>query len=197
MRVGDGRVDLGSVGGGSRVTPGAVRRVRSVVATLTVLAATGCSSSAPTSEGTTGSSSITPSSGTPAPTLLGTIVVSERRCKVDGVASPVTAGPVALTIVNETDDFAMANMSKILEGGTYQDLAAHITEEIRLAEHGKPGLNHPDYAPPSFELSVRGGGTSTLTGEVSEGTYAIVCGRTYEEVDEVRPSDVSGPYRVE
>jgi hypothetical protein len=87
-------------------------------------------------------------------------------------------------------------MTKILDGGTYEDLEAHIAKEVRLARTGKPGLGHPPYAPPSFNLFLGGGETGVLTGDISPGTYAIGCGRWYDEVGEVRPSAVAGPYRV-
>jgi hypothetical protein len=49
----------------------------------------------------------------------------------------------------------------------------------------------------SFDIFVEPGGSETLLGEVTSGTYAVVCGRVFEEVGEVRPSAVSGPYDVE
>jgi hypothetical protein len=182
---------------------GPVRRLRSITV-LTVLVATGCTGSSadePTaSEGSTVAevTTVSPAEApTPEPTPLGTIVISERGCTVEGVEDPIPAGPVALTIVNETDGSVVANMSKILEGGTYEALEAHIAKEIRLAEAGKPGLGHPSFAPPSFDLFVDAGETDTLTGDVTAGTYAIVCGRAYDELDgDVRPSGLRGPYRV-
>jgi hypothetical protein len=185
---------------------GVVRRLRSTTVALAMLVATGCSSSgssagepmasdAPIDAAAT---SVSPTgTPTPEPTPLGTIAFSERGCRVDEVEDPIAEGPVSLTIANETDAVVVANMSKILEGGTYKELEAHIAKEIRLAEAGKPGLGHPSFAPPSFDLLVEPGETDVLVGDVTAGTYAIVCGRTYDEVGEVRPSGVSGPYRVE
>jgi hypothetical protein len=48
----------------------------------------------------------------------------------------------------------------------------------------------------SFDIFVEPGGSETRLDEVTAGTYAVVCGRVFEEVGEVRPA-VSGPYDVE
>jgi hypothetical protein len=182
---------------------GPVRLLRSTAVALTVLVATGCTGSSggePTaSEGSTEAEvTVSPAeTPTPEPAPLGTIVISERGCTVEGVEDPIPAGPVALTIVNETDGPVVANISTILEGRTYEALEAHIAKEIRLAEAGKPGLGHPSFAPPSFDLFVDAGESDTLSGDVTAGTYAIVCGRAYDELNgDVRPSGVWGPYRV-
>lgn len=171
-----------------------VTRQGRVVLAVMLLVAVGCASSgsADSTEAATG-----PEAATLEASASGTVVVSGSGCSVDGIGSTLSAGPVELTIVNETDGLVVANMTKILEGGTYEQLAAHVRKEIQRAEAGKVGLGHPAYAPPSFDLFVDPGESNALRGEVTAGTYAIVCGREFEEVGEVRPSAVFGPYEVE
>jgi hypothetical protein len=171
---------------------------------IALLVAAGCTSSGSepsadrpeTATGATTPGTLATEETSPDVTTLGRIVVSNAGCIVEGIDGPLQAGPVALTIVNETDGVVVANMSRILDGGTYEQLAAHVQREVRRARAGKAGLGHPPYAAPSFDLLVDPGESDTLSGEVTAGTYAIVCGRVFDEVGELRPSAVVGPYEV-
>jgi hypothetical protein len=165
-----------------------------VLVVMAGCASTGSEPSADPSEEATGAST---TGATPGPSTEGTIIVSDSGCAVEGIPSPLQAGSVALTIVNTTDGDVVGNMSRILEGGTFEQLTAHVRREIRRAEAGEPALGHPSYAPPSFDLFVDPGDSEVLMGEVTAGTYAIVCGRVYDEVGELRPSAVLGPYEVD
>jgi hypothetical protein len=184
-------------------TIGSIMRVacRLVVAMLLPFAAVDCSSSStlrgnPTAATSTGSpAGTTPETDELTPT--GTITLTDEGCTIDGIESPLPDGPIAVTLINETGREAVANFSMIFPSRMYEQLADHIAREIRLAEKGQPGLGHPDYAPPAFDLFLDAGETGVLRGELSRGTWAIVCGRTYDEVGEVRPSGVFGPYEVE
>jgi hypothetical protein len=181
--------------------PSLTRRGCGLAVILVVFVASGCSSggSPTTSTGADQPTGATVEPPSPEAEPIGTITISNDECMVDGISSPLPSGLIAVTVVNETDGRAIANFSMIFPSGTYERLAKHIAKEIELAERGRPGLGHPSYAPPAFDTLLEPGETRILSGELSPGTWAIVCGRTYDEleVDNLRPSGVFGPYEVE
>ena len=133
---------------------------------------------------------------TEAPTHVGTLRMTASKCTLAGVDGPITPGPVAFKAVNETDALAAFNIARIEEGHSYAQLAAHIKKEIRLAEAGKPGLGHPSFAVPLFEVVLQPGESGSISGTVQSGTHGIACARVYERVGELRPTGAIGPLRV-
>jgi hypothetical protein len=114
-----------------------------------------------------------------------------------GVSGPISPGLVEFKAMNKTDALAAFNIARIEEGHTYEQLAAHIKKEIRLARAGKPGLGHPSFAVPLFEVLLQPGESGSMSGTVQPGTYGIACAGVYEQVGELRPTGAIGPLEVE
>ena len=130
-----------------------------------------------------------------APPQIGPLTQSASECTLEAGEDPVSAGQVAITVVNKTDAEVSFDMWRIAEGHTYEEFAAHIDEERRLAEAGEQVLGPPSYAEDLIQIKVQPG-ESEIFETLSPGTYAIVC---FEEYDQVggRPSALVGPVEVE
>jgi hypothetical protein len=88
-------------------------------------------------------------------------------------------------------------MWRILDGHTYEELAAHVSQERALAEAGKPGLGHPDFLADLIEVVVATPGQSaSATGTLQTATYGFVCARQSESAGEPRPFTTIGPIEV-
>jgi hypothetical protein len=135
-------------------------------------------------------------SNEPASADGGTVVLRQDGCRLEPGASPIPAGPVALEVQNRTSGVGAVNIA-VLDGGSMRRFLAHIEREVRLAEHGRPGLGHPSYAVPLFDVVVPAGHTDVLQGTLEPGTHVIACARLYVEADEMRPSEGLGPIEVE
>lgn len=140
-----------------------------------------------------------PTSNSATPTIEpvdgGTITLTTSGCTFDPGDGPIAAGPVSFGVVNETEDLGAANIA-LLDGATFRDFAQHIDKEIRLAEAGKPGLGHPSFAVPLFDVLVDAGSSGTLEGTLDPGVFVMSCARQYEEVGDLRPSGALGPVKV-
>jgi hypothetical protein len=123
----------------------------------------------------------------PAIEPIGTLTVSESGCRLEGVRGSVPSGPIAFRAINRTDDTAAFNIAQVADRKTYERLVKHIEKEIDLATAGKPGLGHPSFAVPLFEVLLEPNEGGTLAGTLDPGTYGLTCGRVYEEVGEMRP----------
>jgi hypothetical protein len=139
-----------------------------------------------------------PTIETPAPaTVVGRLLVTPEGCSLRGVDGSVAAGEMAFVAVNETDGLAAFNVARLAEGTSFEEFSSHIRKEIRLAEAGRPGLGHPSYAVPVFEVLLEAGERGRLVGTVDEsGTYVLACARVFEEVGELRPAGALGPVEV-
>lgn len=128
---------------------------------------------------------------------VGILNVTGSTCTIDGVDGPIAAGSVSFTAVNETDGLAAFNIAAIEEGHSFDELASHIEEEIELADAGEPGLGHPSFAVPMFEVLLEAGETGTMSGSLDQGTYGLTCARVNDAVGELRPAGALGPIEVE
>jgi hypothetical protein len=106
---------------------------------------------------------------------------------------------MTLKAVNHTDHRTAFHMWRIAEGGTYREFKAHIAKERRLSEQGKPFIGPPVFATDLIESGIiPAGGSTMMTGDVSSGTWAIVCFRRFEgNPDPFRVFDLVGPIEVE
>lgn len=163
-----------------------------LTAVLLASACGGGTSSTPTP--TTASPTESPSV---APTPIGTVTVSEFECTLEGVGGPISAGTVAFTAVNETNDQAYLDMALIPEGHTYKELAADIEKATNSAEEGGREIHRPAYLGSGPEAALEAGEFDSMTGIVVPGTYGIICLRFYSQVGGPRPNGVAGPVRVE
>ena len=134
------------------------------------------------------------------PPVVGTVTVSKSTCTLDLPGGSITAGPVTLTAVNENDAPTAFDMFMIADGRSYQEFAARIEKERRLAEAGKPGIGPGPSVLVSTRISsglLEGRESGTLTGAVEPGRWAIVCLQRFKgTTDPVRPFSVVGPVRV-
>ena len=130
-----------------------------------------------------------------------TVTVSDGGCSLgpEGTSS-LAAGPIELVSVNETDARAAVDLWRLTEGGTFDELAAHVDDERADAEAGGPGLGHPGFVTGQISSGiVEPGSTTTVDGTVQAGTHAIVCLRHFEAVttDPFRPFATLGPLEAE
>jgi hypothetical protein len=171
---------------------------RSTLVAIVVLLSTSCAGDEPDSAAASPSAS--PSTSVTAspnaePIVVGTVTIAQDGCTLD-MGGPVIAGEVAFEVENTTDGLGAANVAELV-GGTFRDLERHIHKEVRLAEEGRPGLGHPGFAVPSFEVLVDAGGSGTMSGTLDPGTYALTCAKVFEAVGELRPLAALGPVEVE
>jgi len=137
---------------------------------------------------------------TPSPQLAGTITQTKSDCTFSAGAAHVKAGLVSFTMANQTGADAAFDVWWIPEDHTYAQVVAYMQEERRLAEAGQDGLGHPPYFV-GTEPPIRGGpsGATSITasGNLTAGTYGIVCIQLYQQVGELRPLAAVGPVIVE
>lgn len=173
---------------------------RSTLFAIVVLLSTSCAgdeldsaaASPSVSSATSGTASSSPNAE---PIVVGTVTIAQDGCTLD-MGGSVIAGEVAFDVENTTDGLGAANVAELV-GGTFRDLKRHIHEEVRLAEDGRPGLGHPDFAVPLFEILVDAGGSGTMSGTLDPGAYALTCAKVFETVGELRPLAALGPVEVD
>ncbi len=143
----------------------------------------------------------TPSVTTQAsPRVVAVITQTQADCTLSAASDRIRSGLVAFTLVNDTGVAAAFDIWMIPEGHTYEEVVAHIQEERRLAESGRPGLGHPSFFADT-DLAIHAlidqKKSTTASAVLKPGTYAVVCLRTFEQVGEIRPLAVVGPVVVE
>jgi len=132
----------------------------------------------------------------PGPVHVGTVAQSPTECTLDAITGPIPAGPIVLSATNETDDFVVFDMWRIVGNRTYEEFAAYIQADRELAEAGEAGLDHPGYVANYIGIELQAGESGALEGTVVPGTYAIVCIRMFPQVGEPRPFALVGPLEV-
>jgi hypothetical protein len=166
------------------------------IAITLVLMVTGCGAEdAGAPDATQQAANVSSAAPSPGPANGGALTLGTVACGFEPGENPIPAGAVTFTVANRTEVLGVFNVAR-LEGGSFQELTAHVAEEIELAKAGEPGLGHPSYAVPLTDVLVEPGETAELTATLEPGTHALVCGRVYEEVGEMRPSTVIGPIDV-
>jgi hypothetical protein len=130
--------------------------------------------------------------------MIASVTIRDGGCDLDpDPLGPLSAGPIAVTAVNASAAPGGFHIWHIDEPATFEDLAAHVTEEIELAGAGQPGLGHPDFVSDLIDSTLLGPGESALVQGVTQpGTYGIVCASADSLDDEPRPSAVLGPINV-
>ncbi len=119
-----------------------------------------------------GSATATPSP--PAAREVGPLVLSAGGCSYQG-AREVSAGRVAIHMVDRTEQTFSLDVWRLDQGHAYAELEAHIAEEQRLDAAHEPGLGHPTFATLAAQLSVPAGTESNREATVGAGTYGFVC----------------------
>lgn len=131
------------------------------------------------------------------PVDVGTVSITNSECTLDTRNEPVASGDFTLTVVNETSAEAVAQVLIIHDGYSFEELGAHIEEEIRRAQSGQAPLGHPPSSQATIVADtglVEAGESTSLELDAAEpATYAVVCGRHHETAGELRPFEVLGP----
>ena len=99
--------------------------------------------------------------------------------------------------MNETGTDAAFNIAAINDMLPFERFADYIEKEIHLAKEGEPGLGHPQYAVPLYEVLLGPRELGALVGTLEPGTYAIACGRVYRRLGQLRPAGALGPVEIE
>lgn len=141
-----------------------------VVAVLTAAACGGDATETPTSSDPAAVSTAATPSLAVGPTRVGGLTITSAGCSLE-IEGPVSAGSVEFVGKNETDVLAAFNIAVLDEGATFAAFEAHIRKEVRLAEAGKPGLGHPGFAVPLFDVLLQPGESGTLSGTLDPGSY--------------------------
>lgn len=131
---------------------------------------------------------------------IGTVSITSSECTLDVRDKPIAFGELTLTVVNETSAEAVVQVLMIHDGYSFDELVAHVEEEIRRDEAGEAPLGHP----PSSQATIvadtglleAGESTSTEVDAGEPGNYAVVCFRHQESAGELRPFAVLGPLEV-
>jgi len=192
------------------------RRARNAAAvTLLIVTLAGCgngdaestTSPTPATETILTSTTTFPAATTTAPTIaaapvdVGTVVIAESGCSFEPSASPLSAGEVVFTIVNETEGQAGAHVwGPLADGYSFDDFVEYVEEEIALTMAGEPFIGPAAWfgplIPSDNESSLfEGGETGEITGTADAGTFGIVCVMTLEEVG-LRIYAYAGPFEV-
>lgn len=131
--------------------------------------------------GTTGSTTTPAPSGSPpataspsaAPIQL-SVTLDDTGCTLEG-DSELPAGPVEVELHNATDGQFDLDLWRLQEGHGYDELVAHIDEEMRRVESGEPPLGHPPFADLVAESTAAIGTDGALRTDLETGIYGFAC----------------------
>jgi hypothetical protein len=84
-------------------------------------------------------------------------------------------GPVVISLQNETEGRFDLDLWRLKDGHEYDDLAAHIAEEMRRIQAGEDPLGHPTFADLTAEGAAEAGASEELRTDLGAGTYGLVC----------------------
>jgi hypothetical protein len=124
------------------------------------------------------------------PPTAGSFSFSASECTYDGPET-MAAGQVTFALVS-TDGEADFDLWKLDEGHTYEELAAHVAKEVKLAGQGRPPLGYPTFAELIVEATTDPDGGGTLTASVEAGEYGMACIRFGDDGAFV----TAGPFEV-
>jgi len=134
-----------------------------------------------------------PSPSANGPQAVGRFVLSESGCRYEG-PDAVAVGQISLSIASEMGAAAEFDLWQINEGHTYSELVAHIGEEQRRSEAGKPGLGHPTFATLVAEGQADPSAEATITLEAAAGEYGMACIGIDPDSGTPESIDAAGPF---
>lgn len=76
---------------------------------------------------------------------------------------------------NATDGRFDLDLWRLQEGHRYEELVAHLDEEMRRIESGELPLGHPDFADLVAESTAAIGADGELRTDLLSGTYGFAC----------------------
>jgi hypothetical protein len=102
-----------------------------------------------------------------------TVTLGESGCAVGGQTTAV-AGPVVIGLQNDTGGRFDLDLWRLDDGHEYDELEAHIAEEMRRVEAGEEPLGHPTFADLVAEATAEGA-SGELHAVLEAGTYGFAC----------------------
>jgi hypothetical protein len=121
----------------------------------------------------------------PTPTEVGTLTLTEsfdemgaqlrRGCTLDAAGSPISAGAVMVSAVNDSDRRALAEVWRIGDGRTYEELEAYVEGEQRLVAAAGSGNGNPAWLSDLISLTLEPGQSASQVAMVPSGTHAAAC----------------------
>lgn len=151
--------------------------------------------------GTPGSSTTAPPSGSPPATasssaapLQLSVTLDDTACALEG-DSELPAGPVAIHMDNATDGQFDLDLWRLQDGHSYDELVAHIDEEMRRITSGEPPLGHPDFADLVDESTAAAGMDGELRSDLLPGLYGFAC-IYFQSTDVLGAIRPAGPLEV-
>lgn len=103
---------------------------------------------------------------------VGTFTMESASCGYDGPTA-IPAGSATFDLVS-SERQAQFDLYLMDEGSSYDDLVAHIREEMRRLDEGEPMLGHPTFAT-LVDSSTTTGGLNAVTLDLTDGEYAMAC----------------------
>ncbi len=122
---------------------------------------------------------------------VGTFTFTSSTCAYEGPGR-IPEGEVLFSLLSEGGP-AEFDLWKLDEGYDYEELVAHVAEEVSRQEEGLPGLGHPDFAKLVAEASTDSEGEGTMTTSIDVGEYGMACIRFESD----RTIVAAGPFEVE
>jgi hypothetical protein len=124
---------------------------------------------------------------------IGTATLASLTDCTFTAAPSVSAGNRSITAVNALPSAyaGTVELLRIADDHTFDELRAHIAEEIRRTEAHEPVLGPPHWTETPLQSEVRFGETEVVSASLTSGTYGIVC--TVSDGTDFRPIEVLGP----
>jgi hypothetical protein len=122
------------------------------------------------------------------------VTLDDTDCTLAG-DSELPAGPVEIHMDNATDGQFDLDLWRLQEGHSYDELVAHIDEEMRRIEAGEPPLGHPDFADLIAESTAATGADGELRTDLLAGTYGFAC-IYFPSTDDLGAIRSAGPLEV-
>lgn len=104
----------------------------------------------------------------------GTVTLTEDGCAYEGPAE-AAAGPMVIATANATSGQFDLDLYRMDGGHSYDELVAHIAEEMRRQEVGERPLGHPTFAQLVGEARAEASADAELQVALEPGVYGIAC----------------------
>lgn len=173
-----------------------IRRSLLAIALL-ASAGTACQAPGPTPDPTSANSRTSAPSPAAAVTDAGTVVLTDEGCAWDDHPGTINAGPVTIATRNDTEDYGVFPVHRLLPGKSWTDGEAAIA---LIQEALRDGTDWPEEV---FEVSVVidegaavAGGTDTVRFTAAAGTIGVVCSANTSPTGEVLTTFLVGPLIV-
>jgi hypothetical protein len=107
--------------------------------------------------------------------IVARVTLAADGCIIEPLAEPLPAGPMAIEVLNETDEPSGFDLIRVRDGFGFDDVSAHIDRENEQVETGAAPIGFPSSAVHLDQAAPGAGGSDTITHVAGPGTYGIVC----------------------